>query len=252
MSNQRTHDTLPAGDFMAGLASALGVDLEAIRNAPPVDREARSARLIAEQRDAARKLAYESDIGEDYRATDWEHPHIAPFRAACEAIRGWKTQPRGILATGPSGRGKTRAIADLYRRLMFEDGVTVRYVKAVRWFARLNEEGKGAYGRDDARRWVENEAKAPVYILDDIGQQAVISARAEWSEGWLFHFLDLRRDNRLPLIATTNLTADEIAGSGRIRSDPLLTRLLDLCEVVAFETPAEIAARKAAKRPSAS
>lgn len=246
MPDTRTSDTVAAcdADFVAALASELGVDLAAVRTAPPLDREARSARLVAEQLAAARLATYEADIGEAYRATDWDHSHIAPYSAAISLIRAWKAQPKGLIATGPSGRGKTRAIADLYRRLMIDDGVRVRYIKAATWFARLNEEGKGAFGRDDARRWVENEAKAPVYILDDIGQQAVAAARADWSDGWLFHFLDLRRDKRLPLIATTNLSADEIAGQGRLRSDPLLTRLLDLCEVVRFDTAEEAEARK--------
>jgi len=55
-----------------------------------------------------------------------------------------------------------------------------------------------------------------------------------------FRMLDLRLGARpaRPLIITTNLTAAQIAaGQAGVRADPLLRRLLDLCEVVKFKTP---------------
>jgi hypothetical protein len=50
-------------------------------------------------------------------------------------------------------------------------------------------------------------------------------------------FLDIRRELALPLIASTNLRSAEIAGTNdrnAIRQDAILTRLLDICEVVDF------------------
>jgi DNA replication protein DnaC len=229
----------PVADFVAVLAAQLGVDMASIPAESPEEiatrRQARAARMIAEQVAAARLAAYESDIGPTYRTTQWDNPNLAPYAPQIARIRGWQLSPRGILAAGPSGRGKTRAIADLYRRLAIDERVTVRYAKAADWFARLNEQVR--YGTDDARRWVRDQANAPVFIMDDIGQQAMLSARADWSEGWFMQFLDIRRELALPLIASTNLRSAEIAGTNdrnAIRQDAILTRLLDICEVVDF------------------
>lgn len=58
------------------------------------------------------------------------------------------------------------------------------------------------------------------------------------------------RDGR-PLIMTTNISARALAAiddpSARLRSDPLLVRLFDLCEMVSYETDAEVTARKLAE-----
>ncbi|WP_230679629.1 hypothetical protein, partial [Streptococcus pneumoniae] len=66
----------------------------------------------------------------------------------------------------------------------------VRYYFAGDWFFRLQSQVH--FGQDEARTWIESVASVPVIILDDLGQQAVTTARSEWAEAWFFRFLDLR------------------------------------------------------------
>ncbi|MBI2498374.1 MAG: hypothetical protein HYV75_10840 [Opitutae bacterium] len=173
--------------------------------------------------------------------SDWDHPGLVPYRHAIDRVRGWQFGPKGLLLSGPTGRGKTRALFDLYRRMAHDGEHEVRYWFAGDWFARLQEEVR--FGRDDARGWVEATAAHPVVILDDLGQEAVTTARADWSASHFFRFLDLRIATGLPLLCSTNLTADEIAGKmsrgAGIRQEPLIRRLLELTEVVKFQPTSE-------------
>ncbi len=59
--------------------------------------------------------------------------------------------------------------------------------------------------------------KAPLLILDDFGTQSA----TEWAREKLFQILNYRYINRLPLVATTNLSMEELEGRLRSRlSDP--------------------------------
>ena len=168
--------------------------------------------------------------------TDWARPVFDPNRKAIETVLNWQPGRQGLLVSGPTGRGKTRAICQLFRRLACDEGRDVRYWFAGDWFAQLAEQNK--YGRDDARGWIDAVARRPIVILDDLGQEAMQSAKSEWAQAWFFRFLDIRIASGLPLIVTTNLQAKEIAtraDSSGIRADPLVRRLLECATVVKFE-----------------
>lgn len=206
-------------------------------------REEASAALVREMRriDAAKR--WHACCPEALKVSDWDHPRLAPYRAQIDRVLGYQIGPKGILASGPTGRGKTRAMWALMRRLGAEEGLDVRYWSASDWFSELQDQIR--YGRDCARGWVEAVAARRVVLLDDLGQESIQTNREEWAQGWLFRFLDLRVGARLPLFVTTNLTASEMAGrAGSVRGDPLVRRLLDLCEPVNFESDAEREARR--------
>jgi len=236
--SSRSEATVPLGELASAFAQAWGVDPAQIAIAPRMDHEAVTARLIADARrqDATNRFA--ADIGGEYIATDWDHPSMVKNRAQIERIKAWKFGKRGILASGPTGLGKTRAITALYRRLACEEGRDIRYFNAADFFAALGSQVK--YGRDDASGWVRSIAMRPIFILDDLGQEAVQKSQEEWAQSWFFRFLDIRREHGLPLIVSTNLSAQQITGRHdrrNLRADPLLQRLLDLCEVIKFEEP---------------
>lgn len=234
MHGSRTDDTLPVADFVDEFARALGIE----RAAEPVDLDAASVAYLerARREDARNRFEAVATANPSLVATDWSRPQYDPNRDAIARLTQWEPGPRGILATGPTGRGKTRALFALFARLARDEGREVRFWHAGDWFSALQQQCQ--YGRDDARLWVEATASRPIVILDDLGQEAVSTARADWAQAWFFRFLDIRIARGLPLLATTNLTAREISGhSDRrgIRSDPLLRRMLELAEVVKFQ-----------------
>lgn len=187
----------------------------------------------AKRRDAEKQFELDCPVG--LRNSDWNHPGIATNRSVIERVMQWQPGPKGLLLSGPTGRGKTRATFALYRRLLVDELRDARFYFAGDFFNKL--QGEVQYGRDDAAGWISATAARPILILDDLGQQAMLTARADWAEAWFFSLLDRRLSNRLPLIVSTNLPATEIAGStsgAAVRQEPLLRRLLELCEVVKF------------------
>jgi DNA replication protein DnaC len=262
MSNEtNVNEAVPAvsASFVDEMARELGIDMASVRAATPTDpeerarrAEERSRRAIEEARAADRLARWRVDVGETYQETDWSNPALAPHLEQSRQVMGWQVGGKGMLIAGPSGRGKSRAVAQLYRRLAIEEKRDVRYFHASDWFSLLGENVR--YGVDDARKFVNRQAEAPIFIMDDLGQQARVSKeKEEHAQAWFFRFLDLRRQRGMPVLITTNLSAVEIAadpGTNRrnIRRDPLLVRLFDLCDVVSYETAAEKLAREAREK----
>jgi len=171
--------------------------------------------------------------------TDWSHKGIAPYLTQIARVRGWQppppnsSAPPGLILSGDTFRGKSRAMFALMHRLRVDELRPCAFFTAAGFFARLGEQVK--FGRDDAREWIDGVARHPFFFLDDLGQEAVLTSRQDHARQWFFNFLDIRRGERLPLFVSTNLTAAQISNTpGDMRSDPLLSRLLELCDPVKF------------------
>lgn len=201
---------------------------------PHTDLDAYGREYLAAARRADAKVRFDADCPREYVETDFNDARLAAYGAALATVLAWKWSSRGLLLAGPSGRGKTRSLFALYRRLACEELRDVRFYYAGDWFSTL--QGHVKYGHDDARGWVEAVAKRDVVMIDDLGKEALVKGREEWAQGWFFRFLDLRLGAGLPLIVTTNLNAVEMAGGEKnaVKNDPLIRRLRDLCEVVKF------------------
>jgi DNA replication protein DnaC len=196
-----------------------------------------SALLISKARRRDRIWRFATACPPLLRRSDWNHPGMHANRASIDHVRSWQPngQGRGLLLTGPTGLGKSRAFWSLLHRLMVREGHDAEIWAAADFFREL--QNQVSYGRDDSRRWLRQRAEAPIFAIDDLGQQAILSARADWAEAVFFDLIDKRMSQRRPMIITTNLTARDIAGSHGLRGDPLLRRLLDACEVVKFNIP---------------
>ncbi len=210
---------------------------DAEREAMQAAREASSTALIAKGNADRFAAICPPSLHPD--RTDWAHPGLASTLAQCAKVRAWTPtvdqhgRVRGILASGPTYRGKSRAMWALMHRLQVTEGRRVSFFTAADFFAKLNEQV--SYGRDDARLWVDGVARLPLLFIDDLGQEAVIASRAEWARQWFFALLDTRRAHSLPLFATTNLPSTQMAQDrASVNGDPLITRLLDVCEPVKF------------------
>jgi DNA replication protein DnaC len=203
----------------------------------PIDYESASQQLVAAGRLADALRRWEDACPRMLQTSDWHHSCLAPYAAQIQRVLNYKFGPKGLIASGPTQRGKSRSMWQLMRRLSVDEGRNVRYYTAAGWFSRLQEQIH--YGRDDAQGWVDAVARRPIVFIDDLGQEALLLNRAEWAAGWFFRFLDIRVGEGLPLFVTTNLTAQDMAGrAGDIRGDPLVRRLLDICEPVKFEDAA--------------
>ena len=203
-------------------------------SATPFDGEAASAHFLAEARKRDAIARFDSAVPPTMRESDWGHAEIVTNRAQIDRVLAHKVGAKGLLLSGRSGRGKTRSMWALMRRLAHDEARDIRYFHAGDWFATL--QGCLNYGRDDARGWVDAVARRPVVYIDDLGQEAIQTARSEWAMSWFMRFLDIRVSERLPLYVTTNLDAQGIAerGASSVRGDPMVRRLIEICEPIKF------------------
>lgn len=213
------------------------------RAARAAELEEATAKYLRDARRWDNRVRWENSCPPALQTSDWARPELAPFAEPIQRVLAYQIGPKGILASGPTGRGKTRAMWQLMRRLG-EEGWDVRFWSASDWFTSLQDNIR--YGRDEARGWVESAARHRVVFIDDLGQEAVTTAREDWAQSWFFRFLDIRVGERLPLFVTTNLKANEMSGrSGSVRGDPLVRRLLEIADPIPFETASERAQREA-------
>ena len=219
--------TQPMAELVAGIVPA---DFKPL----PIDLGAASLAHLAEARKRDAIARYEASVPPGMRQSDWSHPAMLPNAEAIARVLAHQVTGRGLILTGRTGRGKTRAMWALLRRLACEEARDVRYFHAQDWFSTLH--GCLNYGRDDARGWVEAVARRQIVFIDDLGQEAIQTARSEWAMSWFLRFLDIRVSERLPLYVTTNLDAQGIAerGASSVRGDPMVRRLIEICEPVKF------------------
>jgi DNA replication protein DnaC len=219
--------TQPIAELVAGIVPS---DFKAV----PVDYEAASLAYLAEARKRDAIARYEASVPMTMRLSDWSHPSMIANSAQIIQVIEHQVTHKGLLLTGKTGRGKTRAMWSLMRRLAHEEARDIRYFHAQDWFATL--QSCLNFGRDDARGWVDAVARRPIVFIDDLGQEAMQSARSEWAMSWFLRFLDIRVSERLPLYVTTNLDAQGIAerGASSVRGDPMVRRIIEICEPIKF------------------
>lgn len=178
----------------------------------------------------------------DYRSTNWrDHPELSQ---ECRTLaKTWQLPPRdsrsserGLLIHGPSGRGKTRAMFEILRRLHFS-GVPCMAVEAVTFAehavmaASLSAPAKARF---DAQDWLRRAKTVRVLFFDDLGKEGGTSmpgfARA-------FHtLLEHRKAYHLPLLVTTERVGDELAALlGTNYADGIVRRLREMCAIHATD-----------------
>lgn len=200
-----------------------------------IDFEVESARVLAETKKRDAINCYNAHCPQSYRDYRPDHPQAIRNSLSVHKVLQWALNPRGLLLAGPTGMTKTRCAWELVRRLAYDQGVLTRAYHAQDFFSALAGEVK--YGRDDAAVWIDRKAWHPVVFIDDWGQESMLAKNEDWAQAWWLRFVDLRVERGLPLIITTNLTAADARQnqSESIRADPLLRRLLEICEVVKFQ-----------------
>ena len=170
----------------------------------------------------------------EYQVFDFNHENSLKYASQINHIINWDyLSKKGLIASGKSNVGKTRSFWELIRRLAFNHSIKVECYSSAKWFNLLQENVR--FGRDEAYGWVESVAKRPIVFIDDFGQQALMTNKADWAFGYFMQFLDMRSSNGLPLLITTNLTAEGLKSeTTQLRSDPFLRRLLDVCDPIKF------------------
>jgi DNA replication protein DnaC len=194
---------------------------------------AEEERRIAERKanERAKALAeWQAAVPEKLRDTNWRDPRLLPYQTEISRVRAWKHGSRGIYAVGRSGRGKSRGIYALARRLAVDELVPVRYLLQTEITRDINRDGlNGFLEKMDAIR------RCPVIVWDDFGKFAAIGSRKELLFSEIEALFDFRHSHDLPFLISSNATdGDLMEIFGKLRGEPILRRIGEGCETIDF------------------
>lgn len=132
----------------------------------------------------------------------------------------------GLVLVGPVGSGKTHLAAAIANDLL-ERGVAVVFCPVPDMLADLRAAVRD--GREPEE--VMDELRdAELLILDDLGAERV----TDWVREQLFRLINYRYEQVLPIVATTNLTPEELEEH---LGDRTVSRLMEMCRWVLVEAP---------------
>lgn len=129
----------------------------------------------------------------------------------------------GLLLWGKPGVGKTGAVSPLFIHLLREgcSGLWIQYSELM---ARLRD-----FESDDNRRVMADAKKVEYLFIDDIGDPGAEKSASDYARDCVFRIIDHRKNNGLPILATSNLN---LAGLEQQFHERIAQRLGETCSVI--------------------
>lgn len=125
---------------------------------------------------------------------------------------------KGLLLFGSVGTGKTYAAACIANALI-DKGYPVLMTN----FARIRNTVQGLF--DGRQEYFDSLNRFPLLMLDDLSAES----KSEYMQEIVYSVIDARYRANLPLIITTNLTADELKHPADITNQRTFSRLFEMC-----------------------
>ena len=133
-------------------------------------------------------------------------------------FKDYMREGKGLLLYGPVGTGKSYFAACIANRLI-DEGYAVKMTN----FAELINEIQSTY--EGKQAIINGINRYPLVIIDDLGAER----QSEFAQEIVFNLIDGRKRMGLPLIVTTNLTAEEIKKPQDVRYARIYDRVLEMC-----------------------
>lgn len=134
----------------------------------------------------------------------------------------FKREGKGLVLYGTVGTGKTYFSACIANALI-DAGHSVLMTN----FARLSNQIQGMF--EGKQEFIDSLNRYSLLILDDLGAER----KSEYMQEMVFNIIDSRYRSGLPMIITTNLTADELKKPQEIGYSRIYDRILERCHPVA-------------------
>ena len=135
-----------------------------------------------------------------------------------------KERGKGLLFYGSVGTGKTFISACIANALI-DQGIPCLVTN----FARLTNTISGMY--DGKQEYIDGLNRFKLLVIDDLATER----DTEYMNEIVWNIIDARYRSGLPLIITTNLTADEIKNPAEIKRQRVYSRLLEMTIPVKVE-----------------
>lgn len=128
---------------------------------------------------------------------------------------------KGIIFYGPVGTGKT-FLASCIANALIDRNIPCLVTN----FSRMTNTLFGL--RDGRQDYIDDLNKFQLLVIDDLASER----DTEFMGEIIFNIIDSRYRSGLPLIVTTNLTADELKHPAEIRKQRIFSRLFEMCFAV--------------------
>lgn len=188
----------------------------------------------------AGELEARAQIPKNYQQDSFDNFFAAErsLKTAMFEVKGYAdnfplfTQKNGLLLTGPPGVGKTHLAVAALRTILAKglEGVFFDYQKLLEQIYASYSEATGGSSREAYRTALETE----VLLLDDLGAHSINN----WVEDTVSAIITYRCNNQKPLIATTNLSDENLGGSTAKATlterigERARSRLFEMCRVI--------------------
>lgn len=157
---------------------------------------------------------FDNDDGNNAKLTEVMQNYVANFDA-------FRKDGKGLLLYGSVGTGKTY-YASCIANALIEDGYSVLMTN----FARLTNQLQGMF--EGRQEYIDNLNKYSLLIIDDLGAER----KSEYMQEMVFNIIDARYRAGLPMIITTNLSADELKKPQDVAYQRIYDRVLERCHPV--------------------
>lgn len=153
-----------------------------------------------------------------FAADDMEHPKISSvMHNYAGNFDKMRQKGKGLLLYGSVGSGKSFYAACIVNHLI-DEGIPCLMTN----FSRLVNTIQGMY--DGKQEYIDGLNRFDLLVIDDLSAER----DTEFMNEIIFNIIDSRYRAGLPLIITTNMTADEIKHPADIRKQRIYSRLLEM------------------------
>ena len=158
---------------------------------------------------------FENDDGKNEKISNAMKNYVKNFTE-------FKKDGKGLLLYGTVGTGKTYFAACIANALI-DEGYSVLMTN----FARLTNSIQGTF--EGKNEFIDSLQRYTLLIIDDLGAER----KSDFMQEQVFAIIDARYRSSLPMIITSNLTAEEIKKPQEVGYSRIYDRILERCFPVA-------------------
>ena len=161
----------------------------------------------------------------DFAHDDGKYPKITEAaKKYCNQFEYFKAMGKGIMFYGPVGTGKTFVSAQIVNELV-EKGQRCYLTSITRLVNGMPKE------LAERNRYIDRLNDYDLLVLDDFSAER----KTEYMQEAVYQIVNARYVSGLPLIITTNLTADEIKNTNDITFQRTYSRISEMCHPILLD-----------------
>lgn len=203
-----------------GKEMIMGSMCKCLQDKEKAEKEAEKQRKLRERKRTA--LGDNEMLQWDFAHDDGTNPKITEAaKKYCNQFEYFKAMGKGIMLYGPVGTGKTFVAAEIVNELV-EKKYRCYFTSITRLVNGMPKE------LAERNRYIDRLNDYDLLVLDDFSAEK----KTEYMQEAVYLIVNARYVAGLPLIITTNLTADEIKNTNDITFQRTYSRISEMCHPI--------------------